>query len=250
MFRKKVFLLILFVYPLITFGQNSAFPDDETSIRLKNEAVGGVLVHQNGWGGFFRKGKHMTAYKKKMYDLEVVTYKHPKEYSIINPSYESASSFVYGKLNSLLILRTGIGIQKVLYSKADRAGVEVKYSYYGGVSWGIVKPVYLDILHASSEPYEYEINPEKYNEVRHSSIDSIYGKSSFGYGLTDLKLYPGVYGKFGLNFEYGTYNETVKAIEAGIIIDAYPKAIPIMAFIPNNNIYFSFYISFMYGGRW
>ncbi len=232
------------------WGQDLPFPDDETHRHFKNEAVGGVVIHQNGWGAFFRKGKHLTGYKKKMYDIEAVTMQSPKEYSIVNTTYDNTSSFVFGKLNSLLILRTGMGIQKVLYSKADRGGVEIKYSYYGGISWGITKPVFLDILHASPGHYSYDITTEKYDPVKHIYIDSIYGKSSFGNGLGDLKLHPGIYGKLGLNFEYGAYDDVVKAIEAGIVIDAYPKAIPIMAFIPNNNIYFSFYISFMYGGRW
>jgi hypothetical protein len=248
--KKKFLLLLLWLSPCLLQAQSPVLPDDETSRHLKHEAVVGGMLHQNGWGFFFRRGTHLTGYKKKMLEVEAVTMTHPKESSIINAGVSGASSFVYGKLNSLLILRTGYGIQKVMYSKADRSGVEIKYNFYGGVSWGITKPVFLDILHfSSSPPYDYDIRTEEYDPQKHP-IDSIYGKASFGNGLSQLALHPGLYGKFGLNFEYGHYDDVVTALEIGLIADAYLKPIPIMAYIPNNNIYFSVYIAFMYGGRW
>ncbi len=248
MFKKVLFFFLLGVFPLLTSAQAQSLPDDETHRHFKKEAVGGLVVHQNGWGAIFRRGTHLTGYKKRMFEIEAVSLTNPKEYDVVNPAY--ANPFSYGKLNSVLDLRTGIGIQKVLYSKADRSGVEVKYCYYGGFSWAIAKPVYLDVLHPTSIASNPDIVSEKYNPERHTFVDSIYGKSSFSSGLGDMKLYPGLYGKLGLNFEYGADDDVVKAVEAGIVVDYFPRAIPIMAYIPNNNIYFSFYISFMYGGRW
>lgn len=247
--KNKGFLLFLIVFlPLIAAAQNPVLPDDETSRHLKNEAVGGVVFHQNGWGGFFRRGVHKTGYIKKMYEVEAVSMSNPKELYIINPAHPAGNSFVFGKINSLLILRTGYGIQKVLFSKAERAGVEVKYNYFGGISWGIAKPVFMEIFHpiSANEGFTHieQYDPQKY------SLDSIYGKASFVNGLSQLQVYPGLYGKFGLNFEFGAYEDVVKALEVGIVVDAYMKPIPIMANIPNNNIYLSFYLSFMYGGRW
>ena len=247
--KNKGFLLILIVFlPACVWAQNPVLPDDETSRHLKNEAVGGGLLHQNGWGVFFRRGIHKTGYIKKIYEVEAVSMSSPKELSIVNPAFPSGTSFVYGKLNSLMILRTGYGLQKVLYSKAERAGVEVKYNYFGGISWGLVKPVFLDILHATSMG-DYDIRTEKYDPQKHA-VDSIFGKASFVNGLSQLQVYPGLYGKFGLNFEFGAYEDVVKAIEVGVVVDAYLKPIPLMANITNNNIYLSFYLSFMYGGRW
>jgi hypothetical protein len=247
--KNKVFIQVLICFlPSFLVAQNPVLPDDETSRHLKNEVVVGGLVHQNGLGLFFRRGIHKTGYIKKMYEVEAVSMTSPKELSIVNPAFPSGSSFVYGKLNSLLIVRTGYGLQKVLYSKAERAGVEVKYNYFGGISWGLLKPVYLDILHAS--PFgDYDIRTEKYDPQKHA-VDSIYGKASFFNGMSQMQVYPGLYGKFGLNFEFGAYEDVVKALEVGVVVDAYLKPIPIMANIPNNNIYLSFYISFMYGGRW
>jgi hypothetical protein len=246
--KKELLLFFSLLFPFLLRAQNPILPDDETSRHFKNEVVGGVLLHQYGWGAFFRKGNHLTGYKKKIYEIEAVSMTSPKELSITNPAYPSGNSFIYGKLNSLLIVRTGMGIQKVLYSKADRAGVEVKYNYSGGISWGLAKPVYVDIVHTIN-PYEVDITSERYDPLKHS-IDSIYGKSSYGNGLSQIHLYPGLYGKLGVNFEFGRYEDVIKALEIGFVADAFLTPIPLMAYVPNNNLYLSFYISFMYGGRW
>ena len=57
---------------------------------------------------------------------------------------------MYGKLNYLFVLRPGIGIQNVINSKPYWGGVEIRYFYYGGLSLGFTKPVYLYVYDAST----------------------------------------------------------------------------------------------------
>ena len=47
-----------------------------------------------------------------------------------------------------------------------------------------------------------------------------------------------------------TYSNGVKALEAGIMIDAYGKKIPIMAFTENKQVFFNFYLTIMLGKKW
>lgn len=252
---SSITFFCLFFYSFVALTQTpSSKPDylgdEETNILLRNEGAGGLFAHQNGWGGFYRRGKNLTGYKKRMLEVEFATMKHPKEYSIVNPSFDGASSFVYGKMNSVFLLRGGYGRQKVLFSKADRLGVEVKYSLYGGASFAFAKPVYLDIVHPSSIPYSYDVTSERYDPAVHRNIEEIYGKSSFTTGLGSTVIYPGLYAKFALNFEYGMYHNSIKALETGVVIDGYPRNIPMMAYNKNRNYFVSFYIAFMYGSKW
>ena len=60
---------------------------------------------------FKRKGKNITANKKRMWEAEIVNMKHPKEVRSVNPYFDNAKSFFYGKLNSMMVVRAGIGQQ-------------------------------------------------------------------------------------------------------------------------------------------
>jgi hypothetical protein len=56
--------------------------------------------------------------------------------------------------------------------------------------------------------------------------------------------------KGAMNFEFGKENSKIKALEAGAVIEAFPVAIPIMAFNPEQNLFVTFYINFHLGKRY
>ncbi|MFA4851309.1 MAG: hypothetical protein WC599_02215, partial [Bacteroidales bacterium] len=146
------------------------------------------------------------------------------------------------------ILRAGLGKQKIINSKPYWGGVELRYFYYGGFSLGLLKPVYLYILNETGTPNIYNLDMERYDPDKHLAKD-IFGRAPFFQGFNQLKPMPGLYAKLGLNFEYGAYDESLKAIETGITIEAYLKPVPIMAFNENKNIFISLYFSFHFGSR-
>ena len=243
-----VFFLLFFVS--VSFAQQSELYEEDVPLIYKNEASGGVTIHSNGWGLNFRRGTHITGYKKKMYEFEAVTMHHPKEFK--TSYYENGNEYVYGKLNQLLILRTGIGIQKVIYGKGDRSGVEVRYNCVAGLSTGITKPVYLVVSVPKVGGANQEREPliKKYDPAT-DFPDNIIGQADFGNGMYELKLHPGLYGKFGFSFEYGSSDTDIKSIETGMVVDAFPSVIPIMALNENQQVYFSFYVTiFPIGGKW
>lgn len=246
---KGVLLLFFIFFTVCSNGQVNTVFIEETPLLYRNEASGGIIIHSNGLGGSFRKGKHITGYKKFVYEIELLSMKNPKEIKTTNPYFDNSKSYVYGKLNSLMPLRTGVGFQRTIYSKAERGGIEIRFNYLGGLSLGIAKPVYLDILFPTGVPYEYDYQTLKYDPEEHF-IDNIYGKAPFSYGLNELRFYPGAYGKVSVSFEYGNYDDDIKFIETGIALDVYPQEVPIMAFIDNKNIFLSFYINIMYGRKW
>lgn len=260
MLKKALILLLLLPFAATVVAQEKTITDEDkhllsetsdTEILLKHEASGGLVIHSNGWGAIFRKGTHVTAKKKRMWEIEIVSMKHPKEFKSVNPYFENAKGYIYGKQNSLLVLRGGYGFQRVIYHKEDRrnGGVEVRYHYYGGASLGFTKPVYLEILVPTNVPFEFTLSTEKYDPNQHY-IDNIYGKAPFAKGLGEIKVYPGLYLKSGFSFDYASRQDNVRSIEAGVVVDGYYKKIPIMALTENKQIYLSFYVNVQFGSKW
>jgi hypothetical protein len=254
MMMKLAFSVVFFSLCLASAGDLHAqsrykLYEEDKPVLMKNELSGGITLHSSGWGITGRRGYSLTGYKKLVYEVELVGMKHPKEIRTANPYFENSRSYIYGKKNGLTILRPSAGLQHVLYSKGDRGGIEVRLNYRGGLSLGITKPVYLDILYPTNVPYEFEVLTERYNPEKHF-IDNIYGKSSFTNGLDELNIHPGLYGKLGFSFEYSTDFEKVALIETGIALDAYPKAIELMALTENKPIFMTFYFSVLLGKKW
>jgi len=249
---KNILLFISLSISNFVWGQVvSGSEMDNPGIQLRNESFFGVNINSHGWGFSYRKGKHLTGTMKRMWDFDYVSYRHPKEVKLQNRSASNNSkSYYYGKLNNAAFLRTGYGVQKVIFDEELPGALEIRLNFYGGASIGLLKPVYLEIYKQSiAVPDRYELVTEKYDPETHF-IENIYGKAPFLKGINELKFNPGAYGKFGISFEYGTDQEVIRTIETGVILDFHPKPMPVMAFNTNNPLTFSFYVAVNWGKRW
>lgn len=217
-------------------------------VILKKETMGGGIIHTNGIGLIFRKGYNVSSFRKNLWELELTGMKSNKEVKITNyfSTYYNAKSFIYGKLNKIYILRAGMGSQKLLNTKPYWGGVEVRFAYYGGFSLGMAKPYYLYVLNQENF---YTPEPEKYDPEKHFP-EIIYGRAPWVYGLDEVKFYPGLYLKGGLNFEFGEYNTRVKCLEVGVAVDGYPIPIPIVANVPESYYFLTAYLNFTFGKRY
>jgi hypothetical protein len=247
---RATILLSIFLFafqPLYSQNKYQLY-DEERPVLLKNEFMGGINLHSSGFGIDLRRGYHITGYKKGVFEVELVGMKHPKEIRTVNPRFDNAKSYIYGKSNSLTILRGMYGIQNVLYSKAERAGIQVRYTYSGGLALGLAKPVYLEIL-PNTFPLEARTTIEKYDPNLHFT-DNIFGRAPFFRGVDEIAFYPGLSAKTGISFEYSHDHERLKVLEVGVALDAFAKPVPIMALIDNKQFYLSFYINVLFGRRW
>ena len=261
----RKFFLILFPFVLLTFhtfSQEAQQKDsaktkvdgeewieyDDTKILLRHERAFGANIHSEGWGLGYRIGFHATGYKKRMFEFELVTMKHPKEVKTVNPYVDNAKGFIYGKQFSVVMFRAGYGLQKIIYSKSDKNGLEIRYNGYLGASVAFAKPIYLNILYIDDKGV-MSIVPEKYDPNKHDIVD-IVGKAPLLMGIGETQLYPGLYTKFSLSFEYGDNDKKVRTLEAGVVVDGYLQKIPIMAFTDNTNIFVNLYLAYYFGKRW
>lgn len=220
--------------------------DKDQNVVYSGQAVGGAFIHSTGWGLFFQKAKILSIYKLWFWEIETANLTNPRQLKIQNSAFPAAKSYYFGKLNGVQVFRFGTGMNRRITRKSNLRSVEVDAVYSAGASIAVAKPMWLEIMPSNSI-----LNPisEPYDPTQ-DNPNNIYGGASFFDGLGQIKLYPGGYAKLGLNFDYANKYNTLKEIETGIMIDAYPEVIPMMAYVKNSQIFVNLYISFGFGKRW
>jgi hypothetical protein len=240
---------LLIIAVLSLFGLLSVYCQgdltQEASVYYRNERSFAIKLNTNGWGLNYMEGKRINYLNKKLLEFELSILKDPKEVKMTNPYWDTPGNFIFGKLNSVFLLRGGIGRQRELYKKADLGGVSVRYFYTGGPVLAVYKPIYYKIINWMSQ-YEYEIKEEKFDVKKHDPT-MIYSKAAFTKGLDETKVLPGLYAKAGFNFEYSKKDKVLHAIEIGSQIELFPKKIPIMATTSNKSVFLSLFASYRFG---
>lgn len=245
MVNKIIILIFLVSLSLVSYSQSNDYDYVEDKPFLtKKEFAFSALLHTSGWGLSFRKGESLTVNKKRLYEIEFLSMKHPKEYKSVTYVGDRPKSFIYGKMNALLVAHGGYRFERILFSKTERNTFEIRFHATGGVSLGLTKPVY----------YIYKISNEislidKFNPDSAYAPEQIAGKAEFTKGFDEIKLYPGLYLKTGTMFEYNPLNDGITAIEVGMMLDMFGKKIPIMAYAKNKQIWFNFYATLTIGRK-
>jgi len=239
-----IFIFLMQGMISITFSQSESNLDGK--ILLRKELAGHVMIHTSGWGLGFRKAKHVTGYRKWLYEAEIVSFKDKKEVKMQNP-YNNGKSYVFGKLNYVYNLRLGAGFQKEIHGKPYWGGVQIKYLYSLGASVAFLRPYYLYVYKIQKESFPVLVE-QIYNDTL--SLDLIYGRGSLLSGFNKLKVSPGAYGRFALNFEFGKADKRIIALEAGATLDFYFIPVAIMANNTNKRFFFNLYLALQYGKRY
>lgn len=246
--RSFLTLLVLVLGGFQALAQQTIY--DETRVPYKREIYGGILLHGDGWGLQFYHAKYNTARDRRLLGVEIVGMKHPKEVKSFNPYYEDARGYFYGKINSLMILRPTYGRKLQITDKIRRSGAEVNFIWGVGPSFGLLKPVYLQIGKPDRIPYE-NIAVERYDPAIHD-VQNIYGRATWFNGVDELKPYVGGSGRVAFSFEYSGETTGLKGLEVGATVDVYPTTLPIMAELEgvrNKQFFFEFYLALQFGKK-
>jgi hypothetical protein len=232
------------------FGQEQkATIFDESTIIYKQMLYGGGTLHSLGYGVHFTYGRNKTAFKSRIYTFDIVTMKHPKEVRSYYPLSDESRSYVYGKLNYMLVIRPTIGVRNVKFDKIRPSGVAVGYTWRLGPSLAFTRPVYLEIIRSDVNSQFQTIVVEKYDPLVHDA-NVIYGRAGILRGVNETRIHPGVHGVLALNFEYDPRRDGIKGLEVGAAVDFYPMGdVEIMAFAENLQTYLTFYVTFQLGAR-
>ena len=251
MLKKLPLLLLLIVALFQAQAQKGANRIDMQDYQYKHEASGGLRIQTNGISLYGEFGWIKDIYRTRILQLEYTYYIDYRQKKQKAPS-QSGRDYLYGFQNRFHEINLSYGIKRTIADKASRNGVRVSFIFFGGFSLGLLKPYYLELLQPTDGGIP-QSKPERYstaNADRFLSKDSISGAAPIRFGLNQMEPVPGVHLKSGLNFDWGTKDEYVKALEAGIALNLYYKRLPIM--INNSNRFYqiALYMSFHFGKRW
>ena len=246
----RIRLSILYVFILLSHNIVAQDADYESDVVFNSEVYGSLIFHTNGWGAGIHKTWLVSEEKKWILSGELVTIKHPKEEKRLNPYIDNTKRYVYGKMNYFSTFRPTVGRESIIFNKGAKRGVQVSSSFALGGSIGFARPVYLEVLYPSILGRDEGATPssEIYNPAVHNP-DMIVGRDSYFRGFDKTQVFPGFTGKVGLVFDYAGSNNLVREIEVGLILDAYFKRIPLMAFSHNQRMFLTGNLCFHFGKK-
>ena len=218
-----------------TFSQSNSDPFKEKTtgkgVIYNTEMVANIGKQTRGFfiGGAY--GKIKTYYLTRYFAFSLGELKHHKEYKTnldnIGTSFYNTRPVIIGKQNNLYNLRLCIGEKRYFSEKDNYKGVAVGIDYNFGFNLGMLKPYYITLNHEggvsgtdvkySEEIEEYFLNPQ-----------SIIGAARWTKGFSELSVIPGLTLKTAVHIDWGAYDEFVKAMEAGIMVDYFFKQAPVM----------------------
>jgi hypothetical protein len=221
--------------------------------QYHHEASGGFRLQTNGISLYAEYGWIRDLKKTRLIQIEYsyyIDYAQKKQKSLL----QDGTDFVYGLQNHFHAIRFSYGVKQTIWDKADKNGVRLCLVAYGGITMGLLKPYYLNV----NVNYNQPDSPITTKNIRYrSASDSLFLNSAailsaapLRYGLNQMQPVPGLHGKVGLNFDWGSKDEFIKVIEAGVMLDVYYKVLPIMINDSNRFYQLAAYISIDFGKRW
>ena len=227
--------------------------EEEGQLIFNKQNIFGIKMATDGYGIFFEKGKFITPTKTRLIQFELNEKKSPKEYKISSGDL-FGSSEVVGKLNNFYQFKVSYGQQMLIGGKGNKNGVAVTFIYMGGVSLGLQKPYVYNWFNwkdsLSSNPPLYQLSLlQALNDTANNYVYPPYSAAGFTKGWDHLVLKPGLSAKTALRFDYGRFNTTVTAIEAGLNAEYYFSSIAQMYMVPYKHFFFNGYVTIMFGGR-
>jgi len=245
-----IFFSLLFTETVFSQSAGQALEmGQDVNVLFRNEATGTIFMHSRGFGANYRRLWHVTGTRKRLIEFELLNMRHPKEQKI---KRDHGKSYNYGKLVGLTFVRAGYGYQQTLYRRAERKSLEVRMVYTVGPTFCFAKPIFLEVQYP--DPFSVSgdnmiIKTEAYDPAKHNQ-NNILGRAPLFYGLGQTSVFPGAHAKLGFSFEYGEMRNSIKALETGVIVDYFPKAIQTMAYVKPENFFVTLYVGFTFGKRW
>ena len=244
--------------------QPKSIDDTPQGIVYNKEFTVNFTANTNGYALGMEFGRLRTYYKTKYYHFSIGELKHPREkrsdfQGATRPSTVAARSYIYGKQNNLYAVRAGFGTKRYLTEKAREKGVSVGYNYEFGPTLGLLKPYYLEV-YAPENIGQQSFRSVRYTEetaAEFSDPTRIYGASSRGKGFGELNPTLGGHAKFSVHFDWGAFDEFVKALDAGVMVDLFLNKTPIMIdgeninneAVENRNLFLNLFVNLQFGKR-
>ncbi len=219
--------------------------EEEGEIIFNKQSAFGIKIASDGYGLSYEIGRFKSPRVATIFQLELNEKKHPKEkrYSWVSGGFNT-NTVIFGKTNNFYQLKLGAGQQRIIGGKGNKNGVAVMAIYAGGISAGLQKPYYVKVVKQNSD----SIFRSTYPEIAEKQY-AVVGASGFTVGWGDVKFKPGLHAKAALRFDWGRFNETLTAIEAGVNAEYYTSKISQMAYVKEKQFFFNAYVTILFGRR-
>lgn len=227
-------------------------------MRLEEEGEPGYKKHgifhfkfnTDGWGLGYEIGKTKSIFKTTVYQFEFNEKKHRKEekQSRGSGNFVFGNPFVFGKQNYFYQLKLGIGQQRMIGGKGNKNGVGVYSVLSGGLSVGLERPYYIEVQDPPTSGNTRIIAYSKADSAVFMGRE-ILGGAGLSKGWNEMNIIPGFYAKTALRFDWGRFNNTISAVEAGFNIEYYTKKIEQMVGVQPTSFFMNGYIAVLFGNR-
>jgi hypothetical protein len=234
-------------------------PLEEGENLYQREFSVGARINTDGWSGLFELGFRKDRRNVTYFQFEFGEKKHPKEDKKPGALKDvdqfgfvySEKPYIYGKINNFYQTKLGVGRQRLIGGKGNKHGVLVNAVYYGGLSMGLLKPYYLNVVDpGTGRGVQIKYGQSALYDQAFTDRSSIIGGAGFGKGWGEVTIVPGVHAKTGLRFDWARFNEAVSALEIGINAEYYTKDIPLMVYQDPKKFFFNAYLAIQFGKRW
>ncbi|MCB0501274.1 MAG: hypothetical protein KDD32_01220 [Bacteroidetes bacterium] len=268
---KVVLLILASLFSGAIYAQEEEAPEENKRevIRTYRENIG--VTYDKSWAFTFKYrtdgwqigadyNKTINYFKSSVFQFDIGELKHFKQTrQSKDPSggifgFNGIRPFVYGKQNSFYVAHANYGRRHLLAERARKNGVMVQFQYTGGISLGILKGYYLDIIPLQDDgSVDLDRPPVETGYVEGSdngftNFNRIVGYSGFAKGFGDLGFQPGLNANISFQFDWSNQDSFIKALEGGFHADVYFWNVPIM--VSNNRFYFmSVYVGILLGKK-
>ncbi len=222
---------------------------EEGAIIFNKQSSFNITLRNDGYAFGYERGKYKKINKTNLWWFHIGERKHLKEEKLSQEfaGFQIGNPFIYGKANNFYFLNIGLGQQKLLGGKSTKNGVAVSAVYGGGLTLGLLKPYYLEVIGRTPGTIDEIKWDEK--DLRFLDTDSILGAASLGKGFNEIKLSPGAFAKAAIRFDYGKFNDIVSALEIGISGEYYFQKISQMVLLKEKKFFLNGYITLIFGSR-
>jgi len=216
-------------------------------------------IYTNGFSIGMSFGEIESYYKTSYFSIEFGTLKDFRERrqnrNVTFRSNGLSSSFIYGKQNSIYLLKFGKGKKVYLTEKAKRKGLAVGFNYNYGLTVALKKPYYLEIVNRNASDSDDELFTVRATDETMEdflNFNIIFGGSSYFQGFWNIRPTVGAHAKIGAHFAFGAYDQSIKSVEVGLQAEAFPRRLPILVErenIRNRHVYVNMYVLAQFGKR-
>ena len=123
---------------------------EEGVLVFSKHSILGIQFRNNGYGAFYELGRTKTNRKTNIYRLDITEIKNPKEEKLPSGGFFFGNPYIYGKRNYFYQATLGFGQQYILGQKGNKNGVAVSAVYNAGLSIGMLRPYYVEVVNGGS----------------------------------------------------------------------------------------------------